>query len=100
MPVNSTTVADGRQTVTTAGTRVQLSTSKARVGSVAITAETDNTGIIVVGAVTVVAAVGTRRGIPLAAGQTISLDIDQLSDIYIDATVDTEGVTFITTSGA
>lgn len=95
-----TTIADNRKVVTTAGTAVALSTSAARVGSVAITAETDNTGLIVVGGSTVVAALATRRGVPLSPGDTITLDIDQLSDVYIDSTVNGDGVTFVYTSGA
>lgn len=95
-----TTFASGRKVVTTAGTAVQLSTSTARVGSVAIQAETDNTGRIAVGGSSVVAAEGaTCQGIVLAAGESVSLDIDQLTDIYIDSTVNGDGVTFAATSG-
>lgn len=94
-----TTVSDGRKVVTTAGTRVSLSTATARVGSIAITAMQANTGVIVVGGATVVASVSTRQGTPLSAGDTITLDIDQLSDVYIDSTVNGEGVVFSVTSG-
>jgi hypothetical protein len=96
---SNTTVADGRTVVTTAGTRVQLSTSNARVGAVAIQAETDNTGVIVVGGSTVVASQATRRGIALSAGEVVSLDVDQLSDIYLDSTVNGDGVNYVVTSG-
>lgn len=85
---------DGRQTVTTAGTRVQLSTTSTAVLEVAITAETDNTGIITVGGPTVVGALATRRGIPLSAGATISLGVNDLSKVYLDTTVNTDGVTY------
>ena len=97
-------IADGRQVVTTAGTRVQLSaTNNTKVGGIIITAETDNTGAVVVGASTVVAAVATRRGTPLAAGKSMTINgswagdegrVD-LSDIYIDAEQDGDGVTFM-----
>lgn len=90
----NTTIADGRTTVTTAGTRVALAASTA-CKQVAITAETDNTGLIVVGGATVVAALATRRGIPLSPGDTMTLDIDNLADLYIDSTVNTDGVTYI-----
>lgn len=83
----------GRKFVTTAGTAVQLAASTA-IESVAITAETDNTGYIVVGDSAVVAALATRKGTPLSAGDTMSIDTDDLADVYIDATVSTDGVTF------
>ena len=93
-------IGDGRQVVTTAGTRVQLSTTSVRVKSVAVTAETDNTGVITVGGSTVVAALATRRGTPLAAGATISLDINDLAKVYLDTTVNGDGVTYSYLAGA
>ena len=86
--------------VTTAGTREQLTADAAftdlaaPLKSICITAETDNTSIVVVGGSTVVAALATRRGTPLAAGQSITYYVDDLSDIYVDALVNGEGVTF------
>ena len=91
----NTTVTDGRTTVTTAGTRVPLASSTA-CKEVIITAETDNTGIVVVGAAaTVIAAIATRRGVPLSAGDSVVLQIDNLADIGLDSTVSTDGVTFM-----
>lgn len=89
-------VGDGRTVVTTAGTRVQLAAQGglSRVGAVAITAFAANTGVIVVGGSTVVAATGTRRGTPLAAGASMTIETDDLSDIWLDATVNGEGVTY------
>lgn len=97
----ATTLADGRTTVATAGTAVQLSTSTAFLngGAVTITAETGNTGVIVVGGSTVVAAAATRRGIPLNAGDSLVVEVDQLSDIWLDTTVNTNGVTYAVQSG-
>lgn len=86
--------SDGRKVVTTAGTRVALAASTA-IGWVSITAETDNTGVIVVGGSTVVAALATRRGKPLSAGEDITLPADNLANVYIDSTVNGDGVTFI-----
>ena len=79
---------------TSAGTRVALASSTA-CQWVQVTAETDNTGIIVIGGSTVVAALATRRGTPLSAGDTIVLPVSDLANVYIDATVSTDGVTFI-----
>ena len=91
----NTTVTDGRTVVTTAGTRVALASSTA-CKEVVITAETDNTGIVVVGAAaTVVAAIATRRGVPLAAGDSVVLQTDNLADIGLDSTVSTDGVTYM-----
>lgn len=90
---NITGIGTGRTTVTTAGTRVVLAASTA-CKKVDITAETDNTGVIVVGGTGVVASLATRQGTPLNAGDTYSIEIDNLNDINIDSTVSTEGVTY------
>ena len=90
----SLTRGEGRQTVTTAGTAVQLSTTSVGASEVIITAETDNTGIIVVGTSTVVAALATRKGTPLLAGESLVIAIDDLNKIYLDTTVSTDGVTY------
>ena len=88
-----TGIADGRTVVTTAGTRVVLASSTS-CKKVDITAETDNTGIIVVGGTTVVASLSTRRGVPLYAGDTYSIEIDDLNDVNLDSTVSGDGVTY------
>ena len=91
---DSTGIGDGRKTVTTAGTAEALAVSTAA-KAVIITAETDNTGYVVVGGSTVVAALATRRGTPLNAGDSVTLEIDNLADIYLDVTVSGDGVTYI-----
>lgn len=87
---------DGRTEVATAGTRVQLSTTavEGSVLGVEITAETNNTGLIVFGGSTVVAAEATRRGTPLTAGTSRYIETDNLSDVWLDSTVSTDGVTW------
>lgn len=90
---NVTTIGDGRTVVTTTGTRVVLATSTPA-KYVTITAALVNTGIIVVGGTTVVASVSTRRGTPLNAGDTITLPVDNLNDVNVDATVSGEAVVF------
>lgn len=87
-------ITDGRKVVTTAATAVALATIQ-NVDFVIITAETDNTGVIAVGASTVVATVLNRRGIPLNAGDSISLGAVDLADVYIDSTIDGDGVTYL-----
>ena len=89
-----TAIGDGRKVVTTAGEREALASSTPAT-IVIITAETDNTGYVVVGGATVVAALATRQGIPLNAGDSVTLEIDNLADVYLDVTISGEGVTFL-----
>ena len=85
-------IGHGSKTVTTAGTDVTLAASTA-CKSVTIQAYESNTGFIAVGATGVDAgAAGT--GIRLAAGDTFSLEIANLASVYIDSTVNGEGVRF------
>ena len=89
-----TGIGDGRKVVATAGTREALAASTTA-KMVIITAETDNTNPVVVGGATVVAALATRQGTPLYAGETITLPCDNLADIYLDVLTNGEGVTYV-----
>jgi hypothetical protein len=91
---NYTSVDDNRKVVATAGTAEALAVSSS-IESVTIQAELTNTDVIVIGGINVVAAEPTRRGIALEAGDTITIDIDDPSKIYLDSVVNGEGVTFI-----
>ncbi len=93
--VYSLTIADGRKVVAEVATAEALESAKNVVNFVIITAETNNTGIITVGASTVVGAVGTRRGTPLNAGDTVSLGGVDLNEVYLDTTVNGDGVTYL-----
>lgn len=84
----------GRKVVTTAGTAVALASSTT-CKWVAVTAETDNTSTVVVGDSGVIASLSTREGVPLGAGDSIVIPIDNLADVYIDSLVSGEGVTFL-----
>lgn len=96
----ATTLNSGRKVVATAGSAEQLSTgSPVHCSGISVTAETDNTGVVVVGDSTVVAALATRKGTPLNAGDTINLALDQLSDVWLDVTVNGDGVTYNVLSG-
>lgn len=90
---DTTGVSDGRKIITTAGTRVTLAASTA-CKWVIITAETDNTGLVVIGGTTVVAALATRQGTPLYAGDSVTILIDNLNDVNLDSMVNGDGVTF------
>lgn len=97
---SSTVPLDGLKLVTTAGTRERLTASSTPAISVLMTAKATNTGTIVVGGSTVVAASGAgRRGTPLNAGDSMKMTrledgLKDLTDIYLDATVNGEGVTY------
>src|ERR1700740_1715433 len=88
--------------VAVAGTRVSLKTIAAAAapnGAKAITIQalTTNTGRIVVGDKEVVAAAGshaapTQRGLALNAGDTLTLDIDDIALMWIDATANEDGI--------
>ena len=88
-------IRDGRKVVTTAGTAERLVSSETACRKVTIMAELDNTGYVVVGDSTVVASLSTRRGIPLGAGTSITLDVENLYPIYLDAETSGDGVTYI-----
>ena len=87
------TVGHGVKTVTTAGTDVALAGSTS-CRKVDIQAQTDNTGLIAVGASGVDATEATGTGIILNAGDSYSVEIDDLADISIDSTVNGEGVRY------
>jgi hypothetical protein len=93
-----------RKVVASAGTAVPLSATSVAINRVTITAETDNTNPVTVGGSDVVGALATRKGVPLAAGASITFDsqtdgVDELGDIFIDAVTSTEGVTYLYTTG-
>ena len=86
-------IGHGVKTVTTAGTDVVLAQT-ANAKWVIIQAQTDNTGLIAVGAAGVDATEATGTGVALAAGESVTLPANDLANIYIDATVNGEGVRF------
>lgn len=92
-------LSGGRTTVATAGTRVVLGASVS-MESVAVQALSTNTGTVVVGGSDVVAAAGTRKGIALAANDVVSVDTDDLGEIWVDSTVNGEGVNYLVSTEA
>jgi len=83
-------VTSSNKTVTTAGTRVQLVASSTPVSSCCIKAKSTNTGIIYVGNSTV-----DSNSYRLGASEEICLDLNDAQDVYLDSSVNGEGVTFI-----
>jgi len=88
-------IGNGRKVVTTAGTAVPLESKSYGVEYVIITAETDNGDYIAVGGVGVIEADATRTGLPLAAGDSATLYFVDMNQVYIDAAVNGEGVTYV-----
>lgn len=94
----SITLIDGRKTITTAGTAEALVSTETAYNEVTICAEGDNTGVIAVGQ-SPVAALATREGIYLDAGDCYTIDTKgqftgDLRDIQLDTTVNGDGVTY------
>lgn len=88
-------IRDGRKTVSSAGTAERLVSTNTPCKQVTITALYDNTDTVTIGNSTVVGAEATRRGIPLPAGASITLDIEDLYAIWVDSIANDDGVSFI-----
>jgi len=91
---SNTRIYDGRKVVAAVGTAECLVSESTPCRVVIITAETNNTGVIVVGGSTVVSTLASRRGTPLLTGESITIDISNLNKIYLDTTVNGDGVTY------
>ena len=89
--VQPTTLIHGVKTVTTAGTEVALTTSKNLKSGVTVKALQSNTGIIYVG----LNPVTSLTGFQLTASESVFIEIHNSSLIYIDSSVNGEGVSYI-----
>lgn len=83
-------LGNGVQTVTTAGVAVQLASSNA-IKTLTIRSFSTNTGLIYVGTSSVSAA----NGFELSPQETVSLDIANIGTVWIDSSVNGEGVSYI-----
>lgn len=83
-----TTYGSGQATVTTAGTQVQLASNGCK--SVTVKAKTTNTGNIFVGDLSV----DSSTGFILSAGESLSLDISNTDKLWIDSSIDAQGISF------
>lgn len=79
------------RTVSSAGTQVTLTTTSTPCKSVIIKALSTNTGFIYIGG----SDCSNTAGYILSAGESISMDIDDLFKIWIDSSVNAEGVSYI-----
>jgi hypothetical protein len=82
-----------RKTVATHGAPEKLSAASKPIKSGVVVPLSTNTGIVVVGDSTVLAAVGSRNSPGLNAGDSLPLGAVDLVSLYVDVTVDGEGVT-------
>lgn len=92
MPL-ATAIYNGQKTVTTAGTQVALASSQAITHSVKIKALHGNSGWIYIGD----SSVSSSNGYVLDAGETLELQIANLATVYVDSSVNGEGVSYIAT---
>lgn len=90
---STTGIGHGVKAVAAAGTDEALASSTPAKW-VCVQAQTDNTGFIAVGATGVDATVATGTGVLLDAGESITLAVDNLADVFVDATVSGDGVRY------
>lgn len=88
-------VGTGRKVVTTAATAEQITSTPTATISVAIQAETNNSAEVAIGDSNVVAVDDSERGFLLAAGESITLAIGDLSLLWVDAKTSGDGVTYL-----
>lgn len=80
-------VQDGTTTVVTSGTAVQLSTTSIPCYGVYVVAHESNTGTVLVGDTTVVAALAGRRGYSLYPTNSQKFSVTNVNFLYVDSTV-------------
>lgn len=102
MANTGSSIINGQVLLVKAGTRQRLPTIAAQAPptSIAVQALSTNEGKIALGGVTVVAAPGTHAapttsGILLNPGDTASLDVCDLTAVYMDGTVTGDGIGYI-----
>ena len=92
-------IGDGRKVVASSATAERLVAAAQDCSQVIIQAETDNTGVIGVGSdATLAHAATARHGVFLTAGQAITIPVRDLQSIYIIASVNGDGVTYLYTT--
>lgn len=88
-------LGNGTKTVAATGTAEQLAADTACT-AVILTPLSTNTGIVYIGGSTVEAA--TENGFPLDQGMSITIEVDNLNDVWLDPAVSGEGVAYIYTA--
>lgn len=81
---------------TAAGTANAIATTNVQCSWVVIQAQNSNTGNVMIGTSAVDITDGSETsGIELAAGESVTLPVSNLSEIYIDADTSADGVTYL-----
>ena len=86
-----TTLVHGQKTIASAGTEEAIGASTPLLSGVKVKALAANTGIVYVGANPVT----SSTGFALAAGEEVFLEVANLATVFIDVSVNAEGVSFI-----
>ena len=92
---STTGLGDGNRLITTAGVGVVLGSAPAK--WITIQAYRSNTGYIAIGSTAVSASetAGTGTGFSLAAGESITLPINDLLNVVINGTIGGDGIRYI-----
>jgi len=89
----------GRKVTVTAGTPVRIISTKLPCSGVLFQALRSNTGIVAVGGSDVSVVAGAETSPSLVPGQTILLPVNNLNFVYLDSSVNGEGVTYLILKG-
>ena len=88
-------IVSDRKGVPIPGTRVQLSSDSIEIFRIDVSADTNNTDVVLIGSSAVVAALGSQKGTVLFAGnKPITIYIDNVNKLWIDAITVNDAVTF------
>lgn len=90
-PNQHTIISNNQVTVASAGTRVQLSSVSTGIHTVVIKALAANSGKIYVGN----SAVSSSNGFELSAGEGITITVNNLNIVYIDAGTSGDKVCYV-----
>ena len=88
--VAGTTIYNGQTTIGVAGSAAVVK-STTTIKSITVKALVTNTGIVYVGD----SSVDNTNGYELEAGESISLDVSDTASVYVDVSVNGEGVSYI-----
>jgi len=89
-------IGGGRAVCTTAGTANVIVTTNVPCSWVIIQAETDNAGNVMIGDSSVdITDTSQTNGIILDAGESITLPISDLGELYIDSGTSGDGITYL-----
>lgn len=90
----ATIIGSGRTVVSVAGTAVKIQNTSQVCREITITALDSNTDAIFVGGSDVLATAGSEKGLLLTPTGSVTIDIDDVSKIYVDARESGDAVTY------